>query len=136
MPKPTNKPFSEIAFEFSRAREEFESKIYGAGQKKFDFLKIGWDEYDNSLEIYEVPADHRLNEDQQVIIRDAGFSKCYVNHTDGWETHYNFGPNVSFPYRGWRRLQREGGFDVNYYPESWKGLNWLETGYIKVVDND
>jgi hypothetical protein len=51
---------------------------------------FGWDEYDNSIEIYHAEPSFRLSVEAQRAVHDAGFSTVYVNHTDKWETHYNF----------------------------------------------
>lgn len=99
---------------------------------------LGWDYYDNSLEIYGVPAAARLSPEAQRLAFDAGFNTVYVNHTDHWETHYNFDHRKGFkPDPGWRvsypqnRSGQEGGIWVEKQPSSWPA-DWFRTGYAKV----
>jgi hypothetical protein len=69
------------------------------------FDGVGWDYYDGSLEIYEVPGEWRMREDLQKKLWDEGFVQVYVNHAgpDHWETHYSFGTEKGFKaQRGWR----------------------------------
>jgi hypothetical protein len=76
---------NERLFDGTQAEWEMAELLDDAG---VPFEKIGWDYYDNSLEIYGVDNDYRLSPEVKKIIFDAGFSVCYVNHRDGWETHY------------------------------------------------
>ena len=125
------KSFSDIAFEFDAAENVFEHKLIEADDK-FDYSKLGWDSYDCSLEIYGVHPDYRMSEAVQKVISGEGFIVCYVNHTDGWETHYGFTKNL--PDKGWRRKRTEKGFEISEWPEGWKGYeNWLKTGYMTIV---
>jgi len=89
------KKLNERLFDGSAAESEIEDCLSDAGVL---FEKIGWDYYDNSLELYEVQPDYRLSDEAKKIIQDAGFSICYVNHTDKWETHYGSGNE----WKGWR----------------------------------
>jgi len=122
---------AEIFFQFSDAREEFEEQLVQLVGEQFE--DIGWDDYDCSLELYKCSPDLRLSLEAFQFIQSAGFSKIYVNHTDGWETHYNPHSDVSKP---WRRKRREdGGFDINFMPQSWESVarKDLDRGYIRVV---
>ena len=58
-------------------------------------------------------TDARLTEAQQKIIYDAGFSIAYVNHTNGWETHYNWKRTEEFkPHDGWRVIHDHTSIDT------------------------
>ena len=123
-------------YDGSRAEAEMEEQLDEAGAV---YERIGWDYYDNSIELYDVPADHRLPEDAQRAIHAAGFSTAYVNHTDKWDTHYRFAPNEPFkPSDGWRvsyghkRDDGGGPILVEKPVDSWPS-DWLKTGYVKVV---
>jgi hypothetical protein len=93
------------------------------------FERLGWDEHDNSLEIHDCTPGLRLSAEAAAFVWTNGFTTCYVNHADGWETHYT--PNTDLT-RPWRRRRRSGGFDVNYFCNNWP-KEWLETGYITVI---
>lgn len=108
-----------------------------------DFDSIGGDDYDNSIEIYGAGVDVRLSaECVEWLLGEAGFSKIYLNHTDGWQTHYP-------AQRGyWRRRYvsdptatttnviagppNPGYFEVSYMPDGFPAA-WLESGYMRVV---
>lgn len=104
------------------------------------FERTGHDWYDNSLELHGVPDDFRLTPVQQKIVYDAGFQKCYVNHLNHWETHYNWvrGKGKSFkPDEGWRvqyphKDNRKGPILVESHVPSWP-QDWFDTGYVKIV---
>jgi hypothetical protein len=53
------------------------------------FDHIGWDDYDQSIEIYGVENDYRLSPEVFEFLKTCGFVVAYVNHKDGWETHYD-----------------------------------------------
>lgn len=63
------------------------------------FGHMGWDYYDNSLELYDVPASYRLSDEARQICADAGFAVVYLNHVDQWETHYNLHEPTKKPWR-------------------------------------
>lgn len=139
-----------------KADPEFATKLYEFGSKKNEFEdalddlgvpfdNIGWDWYDNSLEINKVESDYRLSDEAYKFIFDSGFSICFVNHKDGCETHYSAGKR-----RGWRRRYVSdpevtttrilfgepdpGYFEVSYWPEGWdKQRGWIDSGYMRVV---
>lgn len=99
------KLFSEACFEFSALRSEFEDELLEAGLA--DFVRLGWDYYDNSIEIYGVPNDELLPEAAQKLIFDAGFSIAYVNYKNGFERHYHFEVGKPFePQSGHRTLEK------------------------------
>jgi len=148
---PTVFGFAEKMFAYHRAEMNFTDALCEAEFGEFN--RVSGDYYDGSLEIYEVSADARLNEAAQRVIFDAGFRKVYVNHKDGWETHYNY--DLSKPFkasRGWRRRYvsepeatttnviagdpNPGYFEISYWPEGWTGdrtKEWLSSGYMRVV---
>jgi hypothetical protein len=145
------KRFADLMFDYHRAESDFTDALCDAGLE--DWGSIGGDWYDGSLELHKVPNDARLNEAVQRVIFDAGFVKVYVNHLDGWETHYSWNHSEPFkPSRGWRRRYvsdptatttnviagepNPGYFEISYWPKGWTGPGtekWLETGYMRIV---
>lgn len=118
------------------AESSLEDAIDAAG---CEYEKLGWDYYDCSLELHGCAPGFRLPLEAQKIIHDAGFFKCYVNHTDKWETHYGFKPNEPFQEsKGWRvsyphkRGEGEQGILVEEVCQTWP-KDWFETGYCRVV---
>lgn len=98
--------------------------------------RIGWDYYDLSLELHGVPNDWRMPDDAQRTFSDEGFAKVYVNHQDGWETHYTWADPAAFaPHPGWRvnyphkRQKNDGQIWVEKHVASWPA-DWFETGYV------
>lgn len=143
------KPLAEAMFAYHWAESEFESALSDAG---FTYGKLGGDHYDNSVEFYHVEPNQRMSEAAQRIVYDAGFSKAYVNHTDGWETHYNWNQREPFkPYRGWRRRYvsdpsasttrvivgepDNGYWEIGYWPEGWgaRSMEERDRGYFRIV---
>jgi len=75
-----------------------------------------------------------------------------TNHTDGWETHYNWGDEFTKE-RGWRRrwvhsptatttnvlgkpveASDRGYYEISYWPPGWGDQrDWLTTGYMRIV---
>jgi hypothetical protein len=145
--------FAEAMFSYHRAESNFTDALCEAEFGEFN--RISGDHYDGSLEIYEVEPDARLNDAAQRVIFDAGFLKVYVNHKDGWETHYSWDHSKPFKAaRGWRRRyvkdptatttnqigadepEHRGYWEISYWPESWIGKltgGWLNNGYMRVV---
>lgn len=136
---------ADTMFAYYEAENDFGDKMVDAGFG--DYTLIGGDHYDCSIEFYGVGNDARLNAQQQRIVFDAGFVKAYVNHHDGWQTHYTWGREFA-PQRGWRRYMEHDtepgpsgvvGFSVmkiSYWPESWKGSRLeedLAAGKIVIV---
>lgn len=101
-----------------------------------EFERMSFDDYDRSVEFYDVKNDHRLNEKASKIILDAGFNIAFLNHKDKWETHYNKGSEFK---KGWRvsyphKRGEEGGSilleeDVEGWPK-----DWTKSGYVKVIN--
>ena len=124
--------------QFINEKNCFENKLDACFHESFgddwDYDKLGHDPYDNSVEIYGASNDLRLSEKAQLLFRDEGFSKVYVNHKDGWQTHYSGLLSDEFkPVNGWRRKAREGGgWLVSSFPNSWPKA-WLENGSVEVV---
>jgi hypothetical protein len=98
--------------------------------------RIGWDEYDASVEIY-APGPFRLSEGQQRQLWDLGFIQAYVNHggPSAWETHYSFGTKNGFKAKnGWRvSYPHKRAVDdrqiwveerVATWPKNWFGSWW------------
>lgn len=53
---------------------------------------IGWDEYDQSLEIYcgeDAPPDWSISREDAQTVFSMGFAGCYVNFADGTEQGFN-----------------------------------------------
>lgn len=117
-PEPVEKKrtIAQRLFDATFAEAELESALI------LDFDHLGWDYYDGSLEIHGVAPDCRLDDAALVMLKEAGFSKIYVNHTDKWETHYGlrgYGPHlpwrVSYPHK-----RKDGGaISVEEVPSSW-----------------
>ena len=105
-PEILKQSFSEVCYAFDATQLEFTDKLEEVG--KLDFDGIGWDAYDNSLEILMVKPLAELTEEAQKLIYDAGFSKVYLNHTDGSETHYNWHGTEGFSkHPGWRKPNKQ-----------------------------
>ena len=104
------------------------------------YERMGWDHYDRSLELHGVPVGYRLSAKDQRIIQDAGFSIVYVNHTDKWETHYDF-TKFPAPVKGWRvsypgkRPTPEGGIWVEETVPTWP-KEWFDNGRAVVKETD
>lgn len=119
---------AERMFDGFAAENELANLLYEAG---LEAEKVSHDYYDSSIELHDMDNQVRLTEEQQKIIWDAGFSICYVNHKDGWETHYRFDS------KPWRKRQHkkenaDGNIEVEEFPEGWP-KEWLESGYVKIV---
>lgn len=146
-------PLARAMFDYHRAEADFSEAICEAGFGKFS--RIGGDDYDNSIEFYEVSDDARMNEAAQRIVYDAGFSTAYVNHKDGWETHYNWRHAEGFKVsRGWRRRyvtdptamttrqigaddpDQRGYYEISYWPDGWGSphtKDWISRGFMRIV---
>lgn len=114
----------------SSAENELEQLLSDVG---VPFEGLGWDSYDGSVEINDVPPDYRLTTEAIAVIKDAGFIKAYINHTDKWETHYNaigkWKPwRVSYPHK--RRVDTKGIWVEEIVP-TWP-KEWFDTGYAIV----
>lgn len=142
-------PFATQWWEFLRRKSEWEDDFCDLLADNIeDYDKLGTDDYDGSLEICGATNDWRLSEVQQRYLANAGFYKVFVNHKDGWQTHYTFS-NHSVPVRGWRRRYvsdasattdrvmlgdpNPGYYEISFWPESWGEKDWLETGYMRLV---
>lgn len=124
--------FAQKIFDVDILRMKFNDKLEELTDCMFE--ETSWDEYDGSLELHQCDNDLRLSDECKKFIFDSGFIRIFVNHKDGWETHYT----KSHPKDdGWRRKRKEdgNGFYVSYWPESWNQTQWLESGYIVVVDS-
>lgn len=139
-PSPTVSGFAEAWWDFQRIKSDFED-----GLREFflaaaaGYERIGTDSYDCSIEIYGVSNDFRLSDESQRFIEGAGFAKCYVNHQDGWETHYTWKTPFA-AVSGWRvryghkQEPRKEGLEVETVPPSWRdGAAWVKSGYVKIV---
>jgi hypothetical protein len=136
-------PFAQIAFALQQAEHDFEEAVFeAAGDSGFDFSKINWDSYDSSIEFYGVKPDARMNDAVQKVVFDAGFGKAYVNHTDGWETHYGFydmkkakdfkpqkGDRIKY---GYKQGENPARFYVEEFPEGWP-KEWKTNGSVVIV---
>lgn len=126
---------AETIYEGQRAESQLEDALLEAGAK---FERLGFDDYDNSIELYDVPVDHRLSEGVQRLLFDAGFSIIFVNHVDKWETQYRFDQRKPFEINaGWRvsyphkRGKDERGIWVEKHVETWP-QEWFDTGYVTI----
>ena len=144
--------FSAVCFAYQVGESEFDDAMVEAGFGRYE--GIGFDHYDNSIEFLRVACDARMSPSAQEVVYNAGFSKAYVNHKDGWETHYSWKPQEPFKLsRGWRRRwvadpavnttrsvgqrpapENAGYYEISYWPDGWeKQKNWLDTGYMRIV---
>lgn len=126
---------AECLFAGSRAECELEDQLTDAS---VTFERLGWDDYDCSVEIHGVPTDDRLSEEAQRVVHAAGFITAYVNHEDSWETHYHFKPREEFTFsKGWRvsyphkRGENEQGILVEELVPTWP-KEWFDTGFVIV----
>lgn len=143
--------FAGKMFDWHRAEMNFTDNLVEAGFGEFN--GISGDTYDCSLEIKGAGDDARLNEAAQKLIFDAGFVRVYVNHKNGWETHYTWEKEFK-AVRGWRRRyvvdstvattnqigadepEYRGYFEISYWPDSWTGdmtKDWISSGYMRIV---
>lgn len=119
-------------FGATRAQSELEDAL------NIEFDHLGWDYYDESLEIHGAAPACRLSDSDLKVIRAAGFVKVYLNHADKWETHYTFAADgtvkswrVSYPHN-----RGDGGrIMVEEFPPGWPA-DWLETNYVEVVPKE
>lgn len=130
--------FANQVWSFREAEGDFEARLNDTGLTEYKGFR--YDSYDCSIEIDGAPKDLRLTDEQQRIFFDAKFATAYVNHEDGWETHYSWAFGKPFEAkRGWRRLRIENGFLISYWPEAWgdpltgKNADWLRGGYMTIV---
>jgi hypothetical protein len=140
-------------FDVHEAEGELEDALEASGAQ---FKRLSWDSYDCSVELYDVPPEHRLSEASQRAVYDAGFAIAFVNHTDGWETHYRWDRREPFSVkRGWRRRwvedpaatttrsigarvtpENSGYYEISYWPDSWGDDDkhgWRASGYMRIV---
>lgn len=81
--------YAEIAHAHVAAESRFTAALLNLDpESPLDWGETTTDEYDDSIEFMEVPNDCRLTLKQQKFIHDEGFYQCWLNHKDGWETHY------------------------------------------------
>ena len=95
-------------------------------------IDFSFDEYDSSVEIDGLPDEFRLNKDSWRMFKEADFTVIYLNHKNGWETHYHTKKYMN----GWRvHYCRENGqaqsIEVEEFPKSWPE-EWLKTGYVQI----
>src|SRR4051812_20351831 len=124
--------FAERMFAYHRDEMNFTDALCDAGFG--DFNRISGDYYDCSIEFKQVANEAAMPEAAQRLCHAAGFCKAYVNHKDGWETHYSWNPAQPFqPSKGWRRRYVEdpeatttnviagepnpGYWEISYWPE-------------------
>jgi hypothetical protein len=145
---------SDAMFAYHAAECEFRDAMFAAGFG--DYERIGGDDYDNSIVFHGVARDARMGEAAQRIVYDAGFSTAYLNHKDGWATHYSWKRGEPFkPSRGWRGRwvadpaattarnfgqkptpENAGYYEISYWPEGWTQVEtreWLSSGYMRIV---
>lgn len=149
----SKKPFAQKWWGFLYVKAKWERgfhELLADGQR---YERLGTDDYDSSLEIIGAANDWRLTEAQQRYLAEAGFAIVYVNHKDGWETHYRFfGKDRPIPARGWRRRYVSdptgpgdriivgepdpGYWEISYWPEGWDSERMQEDrkrGYYRIV---
>jgi hypothetical protein len=105
----TKVKYAEIVHAQKRAECQFDDGLLDCDPASpIDWMHTGTDEYDNSVELHGVPNECRLSEKQQRYLFDAGFSQCWLNHCDGWETFYRFSDLGSFSESIGRRALKAG----------------------------
>lgn len=136
--------YAEACEQFYKAENEFDEQVF-ATQPGFDWQRTTTDDYDSSIEFHGVPNNTRMTEALQKLCYDHGFAQCWLNHDDGWETHYAWPRDGGFkPSEGWRKRQwkrklpdgspdKEGKIEVEEFPASWP-REWLESGYVTIVN--
>lgn len=130
------KTIAEIIFEGEHAQSVIEDELIALD---IQFEDTSYDNYDNSMELYDVPNECRLSVEAQKLLFDAGFSKIYLNHNDKWETHYTFQLGEFREVKGWRvsypskRGENENGIWVEEKVDSWPP-EWFETGYAIIKE--
>lgn len=88
--------FLEVATEYNRRKTVFEDALMEKGLG--DYCEFGWDQYDDSLELYRVNPERKcLTEQEQKVIYEHGFIKAYVNYSDGRAEVYDWGLNRKTP---------------------------------------
>lgn len=142
--------FAQQWWDFDHAKCAWEDSLDDRLPENAEYDRLRSDSYDGSLEIDGAINDLRLEASVQQFIRDAGFHKVYVNHQDGWQTHYDLSGTV--PVRGWRRRYVEdasakttnviggpanpGYYEISYWPTGWVSpgcADWLSSGYMRIV---
>ena len=130
--------FAETMFAWFVALDQFETGLCDLGFG--EFAGVRGDSYDISVELDGVDPAARLNEAQQHFIWDSGFLSAYVNHSDGWETHYSWKGAEFVPVEGWRRRRTAKGFEISQWPKGWgdpatgRNSDWLKSGYIVISE--
>ncbi len=143
--------FAERWWEFIAEKSLWTDEFCDLLTEDQDYDRLGTDDYDASLEIHGATDDWRLDERQQRFLFGAGFATIYVNHKDGWETHYS-ARGKDLPVAGWRRRYVSdlsgpgdrvivgdpdpGYWEISHWPESWNTERMLaerESGYYRIV---
>jgi len=127
-----DKSTANIIFAGQRAKDTLEYSLLDAD---LEFERTSYDDYDRSMELYDIQNDYRITEEVRKIFVESDFSKIYMNHKDHWETHYNKkddfrkGWRVSYP----RKRPEDGrGILVEEKPESWPE-DWFKNGKGEIV---
>lgn len=110
--------FADKHHEYHVLKDTFETTLYTLCL--FEYERFSCDDYDGSIEFHGVMDDVRLNDAACAYLSGQGFSKCYLNHQNKWETHYSALPTakewrVSYPHKNGGK-----GLLVEEIPESWK----------------
>jgi hypothetical protein len=129
------KTFADIYHEYRQAESDFEDKLLSLGVP--DWSTIGADDYDSSIELYEVPNDVTLTIEVLQFLSENGFDRCYLNHKNGWQTHYSDMPKNP---KGWRVKYIRGDRGtkeilVEEFLPNWP-KHWFDLGYVKIVEPD
>ncbi len=130
-------PFARAKEAFDARQEKFDSALTEI-QPDLDYARLTCDPYDNSIEFYEVPNDVRLTSNAVAFLKAEGFSMCWLNHADGWETLYHLANGTAWRKRQWKRKLADGSPDpsglieLEERCESWP-VDWYESGYVTVV---
>jgi hypothetical protein len=101
--------YANLMFAYHSAESAFEDALLEAAgdepaQDAFVYGRIGGDYYDESIELYDVGNDVRLNDAQQRLLHESGFTRVWLNHKDGMETYYYWGRDEFSPVEAHRNL--------------------------------
>lgn len=132
--EPVTPTLAQRIFEGEKSTSNLENNFFtllSENDCEWDFgFRFDW--YDASVEIDDAPVDFRFTDSMFKLFMNAGFAVVYVNHIDGWETHYSQGHP-----EGWRvRYQGKspsGNIEVEKPVEGWP-IDWTKSEYVKVVD--
>ena len=85
--KIANRIFNNI-YENNELDSELHGLLEDAGISGDHYSDYHFDPYDSSIEFDCCAPDLRLAPEHQAALWNLGFARCWLNHSDGWETYY------------------------------------------------